>query len=63
MKGPCQQVKQKEVSKLFSVRDDEKEIDCIFFETLQIQEPEHAAGLRERQAESVLVELGKGDDW
>lgn len=61
----CHQVKllQKEVSRLFSITDDEKEIDGIFSETLQIQEPKPAAMLRERQAESVFVGLGKGDDW
>lgn len=57
------QAVQKEVSKLFSVQDDGKVIVYIFFETLQTQEPEHAAGLRERQAESVFAGLGKGDDW
>lgn len=53
---------QKEVSRLFSVTDDGKNIDWIFSETLQIPEPEHTAVLREIQAESVLVGLGKGND-
>lgn len=41
----CHQVKllQEEVSRLFSITDDEKEIDGIFSETLQIQEPKPAA--------------------
>ena len=64
VEGLCQQVKLlQEVIRLFSITDREKEIDWIFSETLQIQEPEHPAVLRERQAESVLVGLGKGDDW
>ena len=64
VEGLCHQVKLlQEVIRLFSITDGEKEIDWIFSETLQIQEPEPPAVLRERQAESVLVGLGKGDDW
>lgn len=36
-KGPCHQVKElwEEVSRPYSIRDDEKEVDWIFSETLE----------------------------
>lgn len=65
MEDLCHEVKLlwKDVSRPLSITDDEKEIDWIFSETLQIEEPESTAVLRERQAESVVIGLGKEDDW
>lgn len=65
MEDLCHEVKLlwKDISRPLSITDDEKEIDWIFSETLQIEEPESTAVLRERQAEFVVIGLGKEDDW
>lgn len=45
MEGVCHQELWEEVSSLHSIRDDEKRINWIFSETLQLQEPESTSFL------------------
>ncbi|KAK4810685.1 hypothetical protein QYF61_007485 [Mycteria americana] len=57
-----------QVSKLHSIRADKKEIDQIFPKTLEIEEPEPLAALKEEQEYVVLIKLGNrdsqdGDGW
>ena len=53
---------------LCSIRDNEKVVDWIFSEAMQIQESEPLVVLKEVQANSELIWLGSGDshndkDW
>lgn len=63
MEELCPQVKEpwEEVSRLHSIRYEEKGIEQIFSEILQTQYPEIPATLKEGQAESVFIRLGNGD--
>lgn len=55
----CCQIKelQEEVSRLCSIRQDEKKVDWIFSDILQVREP----GLYWRTMQPMFVELGNGD--
>ena len=63
MNNLCHQVKelQQEVSRLRSIRDDEKEVDWILSDTWIQGEPDPPAVLKEGQAESVLTGLENRD--
>lgn len=54
--GLCKHVKmlQEEVSRLHSIRDSQKEVDQIFTKTMQLQEPQCPAVLKERQAVCIF---------
>lgn len=54
-----------EVSRLCSIRRDEKKVDWIFSDTLQVQKP---GPCQRRTGQPMFVELGNGDscddeDW
>lgn len=50
-----------EVNRLCSIRKNEKEIDRIFTETLQRQEPKFPAAQEEEQLETVLIQMANAD--
>ena len=63
IEDPCHQVHElwEQVSRLHSIRDDQKEIGQIFSKTMRLQEPERSAVLKERQAKSAFFRLGNDD--